>query len=639
MAQYELNLTDYWLIIIRRRTVVVIITLVVFLGTVLYTFGIKPQYQATATLMITDQKSFSTVLMELAGTPIGDPMTSYARNITSLPVIEEAVKELGLAGEDATPEEITDVAGSLQGAVGTAIQENTNLINITVTHHKPQLTAKLANKIVEVFIVQNLKEKSKQVRKVREFIENQLEEQKKKLADSENKLKKLKETEAPSGMLFALQNKLVDMQAEQNRIAKVYTKDHPDIIKITEAMKELRAQLKELPEPELQYARLNREVEINDSIYRDLKGKFESARIAEAEKVESVTFVNPALPPTSPISPNKQLNYLMGAMIGLMLGLTGAFLTEQLDTSIGTIEDVESYLKLPVLGIIPYLKTESERNRGFIQRLWTKEFKGEEKTLRLRNQLLVHYSSSSPIFEAYRMLRTNIQTEVFKEKIQRKILLLSSSGPEEGKSITIANLSIAMAQGGLRTLLIDGDMRRAVVHKIFGMKNEPGLCNILRGTTDSKDAIRTFADILTSEIGFDDALKIPGLDNLNILVSGSLPLASAELLGSPEMTTLLAKLRDSYDIILIDSPPVLAVADASILAPKVDGVILVYRVGKTARSLLYRTKTQLVESGAQVKGVVLNNISPQIEMHYGYYYYYKYYGKYYTSQEKAQKSP
>jgi capsular exopolysaccharide synthesis family protein len=237
------------------------------------------------------------------------------------------------------------------------------------------------------------------------------------------------------------------------------------------------------------------------------------------------------------------------------------------------------------------------------------------------------------------MLRTNIQTEVFKEKIQRKILLLSSSGPEEGKSITIANLSIAMAQGGLRTLLIDGDMRRAVVHKIFGMKNEPGLCNVLRGTIDSKDAIRTFADILTSEIGFDEALKIPGLDNLNILVSGSLPLSPAELLGSPEMATLLAKLRDSYDIILIDSPPVLAVADANILAPNVDGVILVYRVGKTARSLLYRTKTQLVESGAQVKGVVLNNISPQIEMHYGYYYYYKYYGKYYTSQEKAQKSP
>jgi tyrosine-protein kinase Etk/Wzc len=170
------------------------------------------------------------------------------------------------------------------------------------------------------------------------------------------------------------------------------------------------------------------------------------------------------------------------------------------------------------------------------------------------------------------------------------------------------------------------------------MKSEPGLSNVLRGTIDPKDAIKTFADILTSDMGFDEALKIPGLDYLNILVSGSLPQAPAELLMSPEMDALLAKLRDSYDIILIDSPPVLAVADAIILGPKVDAVILVYRVGRTARSLLYRTKTQLVESGAPVKGIVLNNISPQIEMQYGYYAYYKYYGKYYNSEEKGKKS-
>lgn len=638
MAQYELNLTDYWLIINRRRIIVIFITFLVFLGTVLYTLRIKPQYRATATLMITEQKTFSTVLMELSGTPLGDPLTSYARSITSLPVIEEAVNQLGLAGKNATPEEITNVAGSLQGAVGTVIQENTNLIDITVTHHEPQLTAKLANKIVEVFIAQDLKDKSKQARKVREFIESQLVDLGKKLTDSENKLKEFKEKETPSGAALALQGKLGELEAEKNKLSKVYTNSHPDIIKIKEQIEESKAQLKGLPEPELQYARLNREVEINDGIYRDLKAKFESARIAEVEKVESVIFVNPALAPGSPISPNKKLNYLLGAMVGLMLGLAGAFLREQLDTSIGTIEDVEDYLKLPAIGVIPYLKTEDDKNKGFIQRLWPKEFTSKEKTQRIRKQLLVHYSSSAPVFEAYRMLRTNIETEVFKEKIQRKIVLLSSSGPEEGKSITISNLAIAMAQGGLRTLLIDADMRRAAIHKIFGMKNEPGLSNVLRGTIDPKDAIKTFADILTSEMGFDEVLKIPGLDYLNILVSGSIPQAPAELLMSPEMDTLLAKLRDSYDIILIDSPPVLAVADAIILGPKADAVILVYRVGMTARNLLYRTKTQLVESGAQVKGIVLNNISPQIEMQYGHYAYYKYYGKYYTPEEKGKKS-
>lgn len=208
MAQYELNLADYWLIINRRRIVVIIISLLVFLGTVLYTLRIKPRYRAVATLMITEQKTFSTVLMELSGSPLGDPLASYARSITSLPVIEETVKQLGLVGKNATAEEITKAAGSLQGAVRAEVLGETNLINIIVTHYEPQLTAKLANKIVEVFIAQNLKEKSKQARKVREFIGEQLVDLGKKLTDSENKLKEFKVKETPSGAALALQSKL-----------------------------------------------------------------------------------------------------------------------------------------------------------------------------------------------------------------------------------------------------------------------------------------------------------------------------------------------------------------------------------------------------------------------------------------------
>jgi capsular exopolysaccharide synthesis family protein len=321
--------------------------------------------------------------------------------------------------------------------------------------------------------------------------------------------------------------------------------------------------------------------------------------------------------------------------MGLVLGFAATSLVEQLDTSIGTIEDVESFIKLPALGVIPYLKTKDEKRKSLIQMIWPKELDSKEKVLRLRNQLIVHYSSSSPTFESYRILRTNIQTEVFKkEEIKGKVLLFSSSGPEEGKSITISNLAICMAQGNLRTLLIDADMRRSVIHSIFGIKNrDPGLSSILRGVVKPEKAIRSFADILMGDLGFDEALKLPGLDNLSILTSGPSPTLPAELVSSPEMEKLLENLKGKFDIILIDSPPVMAVADASILALKVDGVILVYRIGKTARSALARTKTQLVESGALVKGVILNNISPEIEMRYGHYYHYKYYGKYYSDKK------
>jgi tyrosine-protein kinase Etk/Wzc len=639
MPQYELNLRDYWQIIYKRHLVLIVIFLAVLLTDILYTSTLKLIYKATATIKITEQKSFTTILTELSGTTLGDPMISYARTINSLPILEEAVKQLGLAGKNASPEQVTELAGSLQGTVSAQIEENTNLIRINVTHNERELTAKLANKVAQAFIAENLKENSKQARKTKEFIAGQLDELVRKLTNSENNLKRFKEQTGPSGIALKLQEQLALLETEKNKLSKVYTAKHPDILKINQQIEEMRTQFKELPESELTFARLAREVEINDNLYRELKAKLESARIAESEKIEYVSLVEPALIPGSPISPKKSFNYLIGAMLGLMLGLSGVFIVEQLDTSIGTIEDVEGFLKLPVLGIIPYLKTGDEEKVNLIQRLWPKQIKGKEKILRLRNQLLVNYPSSSTIFEAYRMLRTNIQNEVFKEKIPGGILLFSSSGPEEGKSITLSNLAIVFAQGGMRTLIIDADMRRSTIHKIFGLeKKEPGLCDILRGTAKLDEALRKFTDFLMGELGPDQALKVPGLDNLSILTSGSTPAIPAELLSSATMTDLLRLLRDKYEIILIDTPPVLAVADVAIIADKADGIILIYRVGKTARSILLRTKTQLIESGAKVKGIILNNISPTMEMHYGYYYQYKYYGKYYTSSGEKEKS-
>jgi len=633
MPQYELNIRDYWQIIQKRRWVFITVFLVIFIFSIIYTNMQTPIYQATSAVQWVERRTMGSLLTDLVVETRGDPLVTQARIITSLPILEKVVVGLGLVREGATQTEIAQEARALQGSVSANTVTDTSIIHINVTHTNPQMAANIANKIAQVYIVENLKDKSKESRSVREFIEKQLEEVDAELKNSEEALAGFKEVEAPSGTALLLQNTLTDLELKRQEFLKQYTPMHPNVIEIGEQIGRLKEQVQALPKKELEYVRLERGVEINARLYRELQGRLAGARISEAEKVEDVNLVEYAVPSGSPIKPNKPLNYFGGLVMGLVLAMAGIFLVEQLDTSIGTIEDVETLLKLPTLGVIPYLRTKDEEGKSFIQRLFPKEYKGKEKAMRMRNQLLIHYSSSSPIFEAYRTLRTNIQTEVFKERIQRKILLFSSSGPEEGKSITISNLSIAMAQGGLRTLLIDADMRRAVIHHVFGMKNEPGLSNVLRGTIDSKDAIRTFTDILTSEIGFDEALKIPGLDNLNILVSGSLPVTPAELLASPEMEILLEKLRDKYDIILIDAPPVLAVADPIIIALKTDGVILVYRVGKTARSMISRAKTQFIEAGAQVRGVILNNISPEIELRYGYYYNYKYYGKYYGEKK------
>jgi uncharacterized protein involved in exopolysaccharide biosynthesis/Mrp family chromosome partitioning ATPase len=635
MPQYELNLRDYWQIIQKRRGVMLLVFFAVVISSVIYTNLQKPIYRAVATIQWQEGKPLTQMLTEIVMVRPGDPLVSQARIIKSQPVLEKAVMELGLAGRDATPEEINNLVGSLKGAVSTEIIPDTNIIRIYVVHGDPQVAAQIANKVAEAYIWKNLEDKLKEVRQLKAFVEGRLSDLEVKLKNAEDALANFKEKEIPTGIAIPLQNRLADLETRKSELLQRYTELHPDVKEIEEQILRVKEQLRQMPEKELEYSRLTRDVEAYTNFYRITREKLELARIAEVEKIPEASLVDPADVPASPISPNKHLNYFLGTVIGLMLGLAGAFLVEQLDTSIGTIEDVENYLKLPALGVIPYLITAEDKKRNFIERLWPREFQGKEKIVHLRNQLLIHYSSSSPIFEAYRILRTNIQTEVFKEKIEGKILLFSSSGPEEGKSITISNLAIVMAQGGLRTLLIDADMRRSTIHKLFGLRQkEPGLCDILRGTTEPNEAIRTFTDILMGELGFDEALKIPGLDNLSILTSGSSTTTPAELLSSIEMETLLGKLRNKFDVVLLDSPPVLAVADAAILASKVDGIILVYRVGKTARTVLLRTKTQLTESGASVKGIVLNNISPEMEMRYGYYYQYKYYGKYYVDKKE-----
>jgi Mrp family chromosome partitioning ATPase/uncharacterized protein involved in exopolysaccharide biosynthesis len=635
MPQYELNLRDYSQIIRKRPLVLMIIFFIVLISTILYTNAQKPVYRAIASVQWIERKTLGGLLTELVTVRTGDPLVTQSRIITSLPILERVALELGLVGKFPSAAEVIGKARQLQGAVLTDIVTGSNLIRIIVTYENPEMAAKIANKIAQVYITENLKEKTKAIRAVREFIEKQLEEVSAKLETSEEAWSRFKEVEVPSGVGLNLQNKLADLEVERAKLLQKYTSLHPDVENINEQINQVKEQLKALPHNELEYNRLTRDVEINTKLYRELKDKLEGARISEAEKTADVTLVDRAAPSGVPVSPNKPLNYFLGALIGLMLGLAGTFVVEQLDTSIGTIEDVESILKLPALGVIPYLRTK-EKRPAFMRRLWAKKFKGKDKILRLRNQLLVNYSSSSPIFEAYRILMTNIQSEICKEKIQGKTLLFSSAGPEEGKSITISNLAIVMAEGGLRVLLVDGDMRRSKIHTIFGLqKKEPGLSNVLTRANTIEEAIRKFTDILMGELGVDGALKVPGLDNLSILTSGSLSTIPTELLGSTEFAQLLEKLREQFDLILIDSPPVLAVADAAILAPKTDGVILVYRVGKTARSALARTKTQLTASGASVKGVVLNNISPQMEMRYGYYYHYKYYGKYYDEKKEG----
>jgi tyrosine-protein kinase Etk/Wzc len=231
---------------------------------------------------------------------------------------------------------------------------------------------------------------------------------------------------------------------------------------------------------------------------------------------------------------------------------------------------------------------------------------------------LVSFSNpDSPITESYRSLRTAIQFASIVEPI--RMLLVTSSVPQEGKSTTSANLAIVMANSGMRTLLIDCDLRRPIAHANFGMPKEPGLVNVLIGDTPLTTAIRQ-----------------SGIPNLDILSSGSIPPNPSELLGSRRMSEILVSLRGMYDLVLIDSPPVGVVTDGVILSTKVDATVVVVRAHKTRMEFLDRTNDDISRVSGPLLGVVLNEFdaSQSYGSSYKYYRYYKYYG-YYGQKEGA----
>lgn len=289
-----------------------------------------------------------------------------------------------------------------------------------------------------------------------------------------------------------------------------------------------------------------------------------------------ISVIEPAT--VVPISSKRRTNVLLAAVVGIMLAVGFAFLIEYLDDTIKSPDDIVQALGLSPLGAISRINGKSYEDK-----------------------LVAAFHPRSPISEAYRILRTNIQFSAVDKPLET--LLVSSPNPIEGKSITLANLGVVVAQAGLSVILVDSDLRRPVLHKIFDLPNKKGLTSVL----------------LDGEPSLDGRLQTTQVENLRVLTSGPLPPNPSELLGSQKMKSLIETLKGKADVVLLDSPPSLVVTDAAVLAGQVDGVLLVANAGKTRREMAQRAKEDLIKVGANVLGAVLNKLSPRGA---GYYYYY-----------------
>jgi tyrosine-protein kinase Etk/Wzc len=360
---------------------------------------------------------------------------------------------------------------------------------------------------------------------------------------------------------------------------------------ITARIGQLRDEMKRYPALEVQETKFAADVRMIQSVYDELQSEYQRARIAQQIKDEFVELVDRAPRPTAPISPNRKRIYLTAMIFGAMLGLAAAVAVEQFDDSVKSPDEARDSFDLTVLGTIPQIKEAAARR------------KTADGT---SHRLVTHLDPKSPVAEAYRSLRTNLAFA--RAHDQLKTIVLTSPGPADGKSTTVANLAITFAQQGQRTLLVDADLRRAVLDKLFSVRREPGLTDLLVGRAQLADVVHE-----------------SGIDNLSVLGSGPFPPNPSELLGSQAMRDVLSEASSAYDIVMLDSPPLLAVTDAAVLSTLVDGAILVVRMGATPRTSVRRAMSQLQTVHGRLIGAVLNDVDFRSGLYgggYGYYYYY-----------------
>jgi len=373
---------------------------------------------------------------------------------------------------------------------------------------------------------------------------------------------------------------------------------------IIQARDGIQGELEDLQKRTVRYFTLKREVESNEKVYDVVLNRLKETSLTEEfAKSPNASIINHAMTPRAPSSPNVQRHLTMGVALAILLSIGLAVLLEFLDKTITRPDQIEQQLGLTFLGAVPSFNSDTK-----------------SKTNGAGGSLIALTNPKSSAAEAYRALRTSVLLS--SADVQPQVLLVTSPGKSEGKSLSASNLAIVMAQAGNRVLLIDCDLRKPKLHKMFDLERDRGLSTMLVGRKLERE-------------GFLQKTAEP---NLELITCGPIPPNPSELLGSKRMHTFLDSLRQDYDRIILDSPPILAATDAAVLTPFVDGTILIVRSGDTTRQMAQRAIKLLMSVNTRITGVVLNEIMIGRDSYYYYDYYYCHYGKYYGDEDSEEKS-
>ncbi|MCS6803580.1 MAG: polysaccharide biosynthesis tyrosine autokinase [Acidobacteriota bacterium] len=399
-------------------------------------------------------------------------------------------------------------------------------------------------------------------------------------------------------------------EAKQRILAKVEADYKTALAREQKLREELARQREETVRQNEQAARLSiqkQQVEASAQVYGGLLQKLNDVDLLSTLETTNIQILDRAQPPTVPARPRKLFNIGVSALVGLLVGILLSLFVEYLDNTVKSTEDVDRLLGLPSLGVVPALESLERKGRLSLPRLHSSRQSSGPI-------LIVDDHHRLSFGEAFRSLRTSVLLSNA-ERPPRTILFTSSS-PGEGKTTTAVNMALSLAQTGARVIVVDGDLRKPGLHKMFRMKNQHGLCTYL-----------------TQAVDLGSVIEHNRFENLSVIPSGPIPPNPSELLSSSKMREAITLLSQQYDFVVIDSPPV-STPDALILSTMVDGVIMVIRCGRTPRDLVHRAKQSLDDVNAKIFGVVLNRVDVNQD---GYYHYYRYY--YYYSDQQAEETP
>jgi len=521
---------------------------------------------------------------------------------------------------------ITSQIGSIEGEIYNSIseinirQEKYNHLKSKLSNDEKNLADQLMNNInIQVVSLRNeiSQLEAQLIQNIAQYGENHSA-----IKDLKSKMLGLKNQLSTKVTELTKQGIIVQdpLQARQDIVMELITLDSEILgiqLKKNESEKLLiifESKLDSLPPKQLEFSRLQRNSMVLNQNYSLLRQKLEEAKINVASQVGKVQIVDYARYPGS-TNQNHKRTILMGLIFGFGAGVALALGLELLDNTIKTAHEVERK-NLTVLGIIPSIGEEQYmKKRGWFSS--RNSLTGSKSSRKLKRRLITHEDPRSPVSEAYRSLRTSM---LYSSSADKKIksILVSSAGPGEGKTTTVANLAITYANLGKKTILIDTDLRRPVIHKVLDIQKEPGITDYLSGATDD----------------FNDIIQKTAIENLFVVPSGIIPPNPSELLGSQRMANLLRKLEDEWDMILFDSPPLVAVTDATMVSKEIDQIVMVVKVGQTDKKAFDHTITSLRNVHAPLGGVILNAVTHKNS--YGsYYYYYQYYHYYGSDKESS----